>query len=114
MVIADVYEKRCAVTGERTYPVLEAAHIVPVSRGGQHRPDNGVLLRSDLHTLFDLGYATVTPSGEFRVSAALATEWRNGRVYYDLDRTRIRMPHRFEFQPAKEFLEWHADTLFRG
>jgi putative restriction endonuclease len=44
-----------AATGERTLPVLEAAHIKPYGSGGPHQPENGLLLRSDLHTLFDEG-----------------------------------------------------------
>jgi putative restriction endonuclease len=114
LLVADAYEKRCAVSGERTYPVLEAAHILPVSRGGVHRVDNGLLLRSDIHKLFDKGYVTVTPSGEFRVSRHLNEEWHNGRIYYAFDKQAVRQPADRAFRPAKEFLEWHADTLFKG
>jgi len=53
VLVTDLYGRRCAVTGERTLPVLEAAHVRPVSAGGPHDPRNGLLLRSDLHTLFD-------------------------------------------------------------
>ena len=42
--------------------MLEAAHISPYAEGGKHTLSNGLLLRSDLHTLFDLGYLTVEPS----------------------------------------------------
>ena len=55
VIVTDAYERRCAITGERTLPVLEAAHIKPYSSGGPHEPGNGLLLRSDLHTLFDQG-----------------------------------------------------------
>lgn len=114
LIVSDAYSKRCAVTGEKTLPVLEAAHIKPVSLGGEHRIDNGLLLRSDLHKLFDLGYATVTPSGEFRVSQKLKETWMNGRVYYELDRTVIRWPTRADQRPSRSFLEWHNDTVFRS
>lgn len=50
------YNRRCAVTGNHIRPTLEAAHIRPVSLDGPNRVDNGLLLRSDVHTLFDLGY----------------------------------------------------------
>ena len=50
VVVTDAYERRCAITGERTLPVLEAAHIKPYSAGGPHEAENGLLLRSDLHT----------------------------------------------------------------
>jgi putative restriction endonuclease len=113
LLVADAYEKRCAVSGERTYPVLEAAHIVPVSHGGMHRPDNGLLLRSDIHKLFDRGYVTVRPDGEFAVSPKLRDEWHNGRIYYDLDGHRIRLPNALEHHPSPEFLEWHNDVIYK-
>lgn len=53
VVVTDAYGRRCAVTRERTLPVLEAAHIKPYSEGGIHDLPNGLLLRSDLHRLFD-------------------------------------------------------------
>lgn len=114
LIVSDAYAKRCAVTGEKTLPVLEAAHIKPVASGGEHRIDNGLLLRSDLHKLFDLGYATVTPAGEFRVSPKLKETWMNGRVYYDLDGSQIRLPSRGDQNPSRLFLEWHNDVVYRG
>lgn len=114
VLITDNFERRCAVTGEKTLPVLQAAHILPVTKGGQHRPDNGLLLRSDLHTLFDLGYVTVTPDFKLAVSRELKNEWSNGRVYYEMHNQAIRLPPRTADQPSREFLEWHRDTLFRA
>jgi putative restriction endonuclease len=113
LVVADAYERRCAVSGEKTYPVLEAAHIVPVIRGGPHSPDNGLLLRSDIHKLFDRGYVTVQPNGEFRVSTRLKEDWHNGRIYYEHHGRTIRLPSSAEWRPARERLEWHNDTVFR-
>ena len=43
----------CAVTGEKCKSVLEAAHIVPAHEGGCEAPSNGILLRADIHRLFD-------------------------------------------------------------
>ena len=40
---------------------------------------NGILLRSDLHKLFDVGYVTVTPELTLEVSPRLREEWHNGR-----------------------------------
>lgn len=113
MVVFDAYGKRCAVTGERTYPVLEAAHIVPVHRGGPHRADNGLVLRSDIHKLFDAGYVSVDPSGNFMVSSKLRDDWNNGRIYYDLNGSQIRMPDAEHLRPSRQFLEWHVDTIFK-
>ncbi|MEK6208922.1 MAG: HNH endonuclease [Pseudomonadota bacterium] len=44
VLVTDAYQRRCAVTGEKTLPVLEAAHIQPFSRQGPHRVSNGILL----------------------------------------------------------------------
>lgn len=112
LLIADAYGRRCAVTGEKTLPVLEAAHIRPVSLGGQHRLENGLLLRSDVHTLFDAGYVTVTPQHRFRVSARLKADWSNGRAYYDLENREVSVPTG-EAGPSMEELEWHGDVVFR-
>ncbi len=45
-----------------------AAHIIPYGAGGKHEIPNGLLLRADIHKLFDRGYVTVTPKYRFRVS----------------------------------------------
>jgi|HubBroStandDraft_6_1064221.scaffolds.fasta_scaffold1813619_1 hypothetical protein len=55
-VLVNIYRRRCVVTHERTLPALEAAHIRPYGEGGEHEPSNGLLLRRDLHSLFDAGY----------------------------------------------------------
>lgn len=55
LLVTDAYKRRCAITGENTLPVLEAAHIVPYSQNGTHDVSNGLLLRADFHKLFDAG-----------------------------------------------------------
>jgi putative restriction endonuclease len=111
--VTDIYARRCAVTGERTLPVLEAAHIKPYGRSGPHDPRNGLLLRSDIHTLFDQGYVTVTPERNFEVSRRIKEEFENGWDYYRLQGP-IRTPKPVGWAPAAEFLEWHANNIFRG
>ena len=56
--VIDAY-KKCAVTGEHTLPVLEAAHNRSYKHDGEHDITNGLILRSDVHNLFDHGYVTV-------------------------------------------------------
>jgi putative restriction endonuclease len=112
--VRDAYRGACAVTGEHSGPVLEAAHIVPYGRGGKHRIDNGLLLRSDLHRLYDRGYVTVTPDYEFRVGERLRQEFNNGRSYYGLNGSMISLPEREVWQPKREYLEWHQNELFMG
>jgi putative restriction endonuclease len=112
--IIDAYERRCVVTNERTLPVLQAAHIKPYSASGPHSPDNGLLLRSDLHTLFDRGYITVTPEMHLEVSQRIKAEFENGRDYYKLAGSVIRPPAVGNPLPSPEYLAWHANTVYRG
>lgn len=114
VLVTDTYERRCAITREKALPTLEAAHIRPVSAGGVHRIDNGLLLRSDLHRLFDSGYLTVAPDHRLRVSRRLRDEFHNGEQYLRLNGSKIWVPNHPEDQPSRELLEWHADTRFRG
>jgi len=114
VLITDTYQRRCAVTGERVLPVLEAAHIKPVSDGGQHEIANGMLLRSDIHRLFDRGYVTVTPDHSFRVSRRIKQDFDNGEEYYQLEGSPLWLPTSPEQRPRREFLEWHSDTVFMG
>jgi hypothetical protein len=49
----------CVMSGSTVIPTLEAAHIVPYQGPGTNHPSNGLLLRADLHTLFDMGLLAV-------------------------------------------------------
>jgi len=73
LMVMDAYDRRCAVTGEKTLPALEAAHIRPFSEVASHEVSNGVLLRSDIHRLFDQGYVTVDPICDFASARGSAT-----------------------------------------
>jgi putative restriction endonuclease len=115
VLVTDAYLSRCAVTGERTLPVLEAAHIKPYALAGPHSIANGVLLRSDLHKLFDLGYVTVTPSLRLEVSPRLREEWENGREYYAYHgKELICRPTEPINLPSREFLQWHNENTFKS
>ena len=114
LAVRDAYRGACAVTGEHSGPVLEAAHIVPYARGGEHRVNNGLLLRSDLHRLYDRGYVTVTPDFEFRVGDSLREDFNNGRSYYAMGGSQIVLPGEVALQPDRERLDWHYQQVFRG
>ena len=92
ILVTDSYHRRCAITGERTLPALDAAHIRPFADGGAHEASNGILLRRDIHSLFDAGYVTVTPAMRFEVSGRTREEFENGRDYYGLDGRTIDLP----------------------
>jgi putative restriction endonuclease len=112
-VMLAAYHRRCAITGTKISPVLQAAHIRPVTAGGQHRIDNGLLLRSDVHTMFDRGYLAIDPHFKLQVSPRLRTDFGNGEQYYAKAGQLIEVPERRVDRPAREFLEWHLDEVFR-
>jgi putative restriction endonuclease len=115
ILIADAYGRRCTMTSERTFPALEAAHIHRYSRGGDHSLSNGLLLRSDLHKLFDLGYLTIEPrTRTIRVSRKIREEFENGRDYYRLDGQLLREPENEHALPSIEKLKYHYDNEYRS
>ncbi len=114
VLVTDIYRRRCAVTAERTLPALDAAHIRPYAEGGVHAASNGLLLRRDIHSIFDAGYVTVTSDHRFEVSRRLREDFENGRQYYALHGTAIAVPERADAQPDKAALAWHNEIRFLG
>lgn len=112
VLVTDSYHRRCSVTGEKTLPALDAAHIRPYGAGGSHDASNGLLLRRDLHSLFDAGYVTVTPKKRFEVSGRIREEFQNGRHYYALHGQEISVPDLAERHPEREALAWHNEHVF--
>lgn len=111
MALVSAYDRACAVTGEHTLPVLEAAHIRPYAGQGAHAVPNGLLLRADVHKLFDAGYVTVTPDYEFVVSRYVKERFANGKIYYERQ-GKIFVPKRAEDRPDKVALQWHNEVEF--
>jgi len=112
--VTDAYSRCCAVTEEHSLPVLEAAHIQPYAQNGTHEISNGLLLRVDIHKLFDKGYVTVTSDYHFEVSRRLQDDYSNGRSYYPLHGARIQLPTAAAERPDQAQLVWHNDNVFRG
>lgn len=75
---------------------------------------NGLLLRSDIHRLFDKGYVTVSPDMHFLVSCKLKEDYSNGRSYYGLQGQLIHLPNRPQDRPDRHMLDWHNQNLFLG
>jgi putative restriction endonuclease len=114
VLVTDAYGRRCAVTRERTLPALEAAHIRPYGDGGRHEARNGLLLRRDIHSLFDAGYVTVTPDLHFEVSRRIREEFENGRHYYGFHGQQILIPQATGHRPDPDALSWHNSCRFKG
>jgi putative restriction endonuclease len=112
-LVIDAYKRQCAITGEHTLPVLEAAHILPFAEHGPHHVSNGLLLRSDFHKLFDAGLVTVEPDLKIRVSGRIRDRYFNGKAYYRLHgQTLAALPQEGMDHPNPEYLRWHNVNRF--
>ncbi|CAG4884549.1 Restriction endonuclease [Georgfuchsia toluolica] len=115
VLVTDAYSRRCAITGESTLPVLEAAHILPFAECGPNEVSNGMLLRSDFHKLFDLGFVTVTEDFRVEVSQRIREEWFNGKAYYRLHGKELaNLPETASQRPDAAFLRWHNEHCYQG
>jgi len=115
VMITDAYGRKCAVTGEKTLPVLDAAHIKPYEKSGPHFISNGLLLRTDIHKLFDKGYLTITKDYIIEISRKIKEEFDNGRDYYKYHgKSLVTLPPRHIDRPSKEFIEWHNQYIYKG
>jgi len=102
--ILAAYEGKCAMSAYDAEPALEAAHIVPYRGTQTNHPANGLLLRADLHDLFDLGLIAVDPDMRIQLASALA-----GTMYEPLHESRLRIPNNPNLRPSPEALERHYE-----
>ena len=56
-----LWDHRCAVSGLSLDAALEAAHIVPHNESGRMSARNSIILRADLHRLFDANLMAIDP-----------------------------------------------------
>lgn len=115
VLVTDAYSRRCSVSGEKTLPVLEAAHIKPYSVSGPHFISNGLLLRSDIHKLFDSGYLTITRDLKVEVSSRIKEEFQNGKEYYQYHGKSLHnIPERDIDKPDEKYIDWHNSNIYIG
>lgn len=114
VAVTEAYRRRCAITREKALPALEAAHIRPFSEDPQHYVSNGLLLRSDVHRLFDAGYITVTPEYRVVASSRMKHDFDDGDNYLKLHGSALWVPATVELRPDPEALRWHNENRFRG
>ncbi len=101
--LLDAYGRRCAITGCDAVAALEAAHIVPYRGDETNSVQNGLLLRADIHTLFDLGLIGVQPE----TITVVISETLKGTVYRDLGGIILRRPERLKDCPSASALRQH-------
>ena len=97
------YRGRCAVTGTDVLPALDAAHISPYSGPASDHIENGLLLRSDIHALFDLGLLAIdSASMRCLLDPSLAST-----SYADLEGRKLRLPVDGVRKPSALALDAH-------
>jgi putative restriction endonuclease len=101
--LVEAYAGRCAISGSSLADVLEAAHIVPYNGPRTNHTCNGLLLRSDLHTLFDLGRLAIETKG---YTVILAPELA-GSDYARFAGKQLALPVKASKRPSKEALDQH-------
>ena len=99
--ILEAYDRRCAITGCAVEDVLEAAHITPYLNSLTNHVSNGLLLRSDLHTLFDCQLITIEPNTRKIVTSPRLEK----SSYFSLSGKPLRSPKNPAAGPSKRNLE---------
>jgi putative restriction endonuclease len=113
--LTDAYSRRCSISGERTLPVLEAAHIKPYSESGPNHLSNGILLRADMHKLYDSGYITLTKEYRVLISRKIKEEFENGKEYYKFHGNELLvLPENLLNRPNLSYIEWHNNNIYNG
>jgi len=112
IAVMEAYGRKCAITGGKVLPALDAAHIRPYGDGGVHAITNGIFMRKDFHSIFDAGYATIDSQLRLVVSEKVRTVFNNGDEYCRLHGTKLEVPTHPSFRPALELLKWHNESVF--
>lgn len=107
--LIEAYQGRCAITGFNCIEALEAAHIRGFGDGGSYAVSNGLLLRCDLHTLFDLNLFAVSPEDH----SVVLSDGLKQTVYSQYDGLKVQVPSHRELRPDPSLLmeRWRE---FRG
>jgi hypothetical protein len=101
------YNYKCAVTGCDVRDTLQAAHIVPVSNSGQHHLQNGLLLRADIHNLFDRGLLTIDNQLKVHIHSSI----RSSLTYKALHGKKLAVvPSTKVFKPSLKLLAQHRKS----
>jgi hypothetical protein len=103
--LLQAYDARCAMTRYDAVPALEAAHIIPYRGPQTNHVANGLLLRADMHDLFDLGLVAVdTGTMKLLLAADLA-----GTEYEAFAGRSLWVPRETEARPSADALDKHRE-----
>jgi HNH endonuclease len=102
--LREAYGGRCAITNVDIWEVLEAAHIMPYRGTEYDHVQNGILLRCDLHRLFDRLLVSVDP---LTMQVVLAPTLRKHPMYMHSNSIKLRLPKHALHSPAIVALRDH-------
>jgi len=112
--IRRVYDRTCAFTGLRLIngrgrPEVEAAHIVPVEKGGNDSVQNGIALSGTVHWMFDRGLLSL--ADDFTI---LQSRHLNEDISHLLVKDgKARVPMAPHLRPHPHYLGWHREHIFK-
>jgi uncharacterized protein YjbI with pentapeptide repeats len=106
--LLEAYNSRCAITGCNAQEALEAAHIIPYRKTENNHPSNGLLLRADLHTLFDLNLIAIDPE-TMKIHLAPSLRCTN---YGELEGKFLKLPKNKADFPRRESLQWRCNQCW--
>ena len=93
--------------------MLPAAHIKPVSTFRNNVVTNGILLRADVHIIYDQGLVGIYQDYKLQVSPVIREQYLNGVNYYAHDGQSVRkLPDISAHRPNREHLAWHMVNVF--
>jgi putative restriction endonuclease len=111
LCVLGAYGGACALTQTNVQLALEAAHITPFSESPNHSVQNGILLRRDLHALFDAHLISVSDQYCAMVSNRLKSQVVEGDPYLLLEGRKIRLPQHLCHWPCRGALAMHRDRM---
>ncbi|MCK1981982.1 MULTISPECIES: phage lytic cycle repressor MrpR family protein [Peribacillus] len=106
-LVMSVYDK-CTITGENVHITLEACHIQPYINRESNHIQNGLLLRVDIHKLFDNGLIIIDDNYTVRISPLLSSDY-----YQSLNGKRIHLPKDKRFYPSKKALGYKMNEFIK-
>ena len=107
--LLNAYGRRCAISDCDVVDVLEAAHICPYQGPDTNKVVNGILLRADIHTLFDLGLIAI----DHRSMEVLVHKSIESSEYHKFHGRKLRIPLDSMKSPSRKALKFHFDNSFQ-
>lgn len=101
--LLEAYGGKCCITGCALKDALEAAHIIPYLGEHSQHVQNGLLLRADIHTLFDLGLLVITDGYRVKLSPIALED----DSYVNLESKQLELPNDPAHYPSLDALGSH-------